>query len=119
MIATEQLGRRARRGEIDRDFVAQRAPVGALVRDERFKRKTRRVKSMWTKHPSLTNKRRSYDARMGKECPMCAEFMRLVAREVVTRVPGTSQEVKSTVREWVCPECDYFEDAEAGDLPDS
>lgn len=128
MIATEQLGRRARRGEIDRDFVAQRAPVCALVRDERFKRKTRRVKSMWTKHPSLTigsgpnvvkNKRRSYDARMGKECPMCAEFMRLVAREVVTRVPGTSQEVKSTVREWVCPECDYFEDAEAGDLPDS
>ena len=83
---------------------------------------------MGTKHLGLTigsgqkvvkNKRRGYDARMPKECPMCAEFMRLVAREVVTRVPGTSQEVKTTVREWICPECDYFEDAEAGDLPDS
>jgi uncharacterized protein with PIN domain len=52
---------------------------------------------------------------MGKECPMCAEFMRLVSRETVTRVPGTSQEVKTIVREWVCPECDYFEDADASD----
>ena len=24
-------------------------------------------------------------------------------------------EVKTPVREWVCPECDYFEDAEPGD----
>jgi uncharacterized protein with PIN domain len=46
----------------------------------------------------------------GKECPMCGEFMRLVAREVVSRVPGTTQEVKRLVREWVCPECDFFED---------
>ena len=30
-----------------------------------------------------------------KECPMCGEFMRLVTRETVTRVPGTSQEVKT------------------------
>jgi acetone carboxylase gamma subunit len=45
-----------------------------------------------------------------KECPMCAEFMKLETREVVTRVPGTSQEVKRVVREWVCPECDYFEE---------
>jgi len=56
---------------------------------------------------------------MPKECPMCAEFMRLVARETVTRVPGTSQEVKRAVREWVCPECDYFEEAESGDEPKS
>lgn len=52
---------------------------------------------------------------MPKECPMCGEFMRLVVREVVSQVPGTSQVVKSEAREWVCPECDYFEDAEAGD----
>ena len=58
---------------------------------------------------------RDYDARMPKECPMCGEFMRLVTRETVSRVPGTSQEVKTPVREWVCPECDYFEEAEAGD----
>ena len=41
---------------------------------------------------------------------MCGEFMRLVTKETVTKVPGTSQIVKTQVREWVCPECDYFED---------
>jgi uncharacterized protein with PIN domain len=50
-----------------------------------------------------------------KECPMCAEFMRLVTRETVSRVPGTAQEVKTPLREWICPECDYFEEAEPGD----
>ena len=38
--------------------------------------------------------------------------MRLAAREVTERVPGTSQTASATSREWVCPECDYFEDAE-------
>ena len=51
-----------------------------------------------------------------KECPMCGEFMKLVTRETITRLPGTQQEVKAPVREWVCPECDFFEDAEAGDI---
>ena len=50
-----------------------------------------------------------------KECPMCAEFMRLVTRENVSRVPGSAKEIKTQVREWVCPECDYFEEAESGD----
>lgn len=45
---------------------------------------------------------------------MCGEFMRLVTRENVSKVPGTSQVVKTEVREWVCPECDYFEEAESG-----
>ncbi len=67
----------------------------------------------------VKRKQRGYDARMKKECPMCGEFMRLVTRETVTRVPGSSQEVKTTLREWVCPECDYFEDAEPGDEPGS
>lgn len=86
------------------------------------------MRAMRTKHLGLTigsgpevvkTKRRGYDAGMSKECPMCNEFMRLVTRETVTRVPGTSQEVKATAREWVCPECDYFEEAEAGDEPTS
>jgi hypothetical protein len=47
---------------------------------------------------------------MDKECPMCGERMRLVARESVTRVPGSSREVRHAVKEWVCPECDYFEE---------
>ena len=49
---------------------------------------------------------------MIKECPMCGERMRLETRETVTRVPGTSQETRTVAREWVCRECDYFEDAE-------
>ena len=59
--------------------------------------------------------REDYDSHMAKECPMCGEFMRLVTRETVSRVPGTAQEVKTPVREWICAECDYFEEAEGGD----
>lgn len=59
--------------------------------------------------------RRDYDARMAKECPMCGEFMRLVTRENVTRLPGSPKEIRTESREWVCPECDYFEEAESGD----
>jgi transposase len=49
---------------------------------------------------------------MPKECPMCGETMRLQVREIVDRVPGTSQTKSTKFREWVCPECDYFEDAD-------
>jgi len=48
-----------------------------------------------------------------KECPLCGETMRLHAREVVDR-PGAGS-ISRLVREWVCPECDYFEEAEAGE----
>jgi hypothetical protein len=44
--------------------------------------------------------------------------MRLVKRESVSRLPGTSQEVKSVSKEWVCPECDYFEEDESRDDSD-
>jgi hypothetical protein len=47
-----------------------------------------------------------------KECPMCGESMRLREREITERVPGTTQATTSTFREWVCPECDYFEEVE-------
>jgi hypothetical protein len=47
-----------------------------------------------------------------KECPMCNEPMRLVVRERSDTIPGSRQAVKREVREWVCPECDYFEEAE-------
>jgi C4-type Zn-finger protein len=49
---------------------------------------------------------------MQKECPLCGERMRLETRETVSRVPGSNQEIKSVVKEWVCRECDYFEEAE-------
>jgi C4-type Zn-finger protein len=50
-----------------------------------------------------------------KECPMCGERMRLTVREARSRVPGTGQVTVRQQREWICPECDYFEEAEAGE----
>jgi len=41
--------------------------------------------------------------------------MRLAVREVEDHVPGVSRPVRRIVREWMCPECDYFEEAEAGE----
>ena len=50
-----------------------------------------------------------------KECPMCGELMRLVTRERADTIPGTRQTVKREAREWVCPECDYFEEPTGAD----
>ena len=41
--------------------------------------------------------------------------MRLSIREIQERVPGHSHGSVRLVREWICPECDYFEEAEAGE----
>lgn len=43
---------------------------------------------------------------------MCGELMRLLIRERTETIPGTRQTVKREVREWVCPECDYFEETD-------
>ena len=54
-----------------------------------------------------------------KECPMCGEQMKYRETEVIDRVPGTSQTKTTRTREWVCPECDYFEELEdVGELKD-
>jgi len=47
-----------------------------------------------------------------KECPVCGERMRLKTREQIDRVPGTRETKSRPVREWVCPDCDHFEEAE-------
>lgn len=47
-----------------------------------------------------------------KECPLCGETMRLVEREETSRVPGTTELKKRKSLEWVCPDCDYFEEAD-------
>lgn len=47
-----------------------------------------------------------------KECPLCGERMRLQTREQTERLPGSHETRTKRVTEWVCPECDYFEDAE-------
>ena len=46
-----------------------------------------------------------------KECPACGEDMRLTVSERVVQVPGNPNPSTQPVREWVCPECDYFEEA--------
>jgi uncharacterized protein with PIN domain len=49
-----------------------------------------------------------------RECPLCGGMMRRVERTTVTRVPGSPQELTSAYFEWVCPDCDYFEEIEEG-----
>jgi len=50
-----------------------------------------------------------------KECPLCGEKMRLNVREIRDAIPGSSEASVRVAREWICPECDYFEEAEAGE----
>ena len=50
-----------------------------------------------------------------KECPLCGETMRLSVREVRDTIPGSGPSAVRVTREWICPECDYFEEAEAGE----
>ena len=38
--------------------------------------------------------------------------MRPRRRELIERVPGYTTSVARQVTEWVCPDCDYFEEAE-------
>ena len=49
------------------------------------------------------------------ECPLCGETMRLTVRQRTERVPGAGQTTSRDVREWVCPECDYWEESESGE----
>jgi acetone carboxylase gamma subunit len=46
---------------------------------------------------------------------MCFEQMRLQVREIQEHVPGKDQATVRLIREWICPECDYFEEAQAGE----
>jgi uncharacterized protein with PIN domain len=50
-----------------------------------------------------------------RECPLCGETMRKVERTIVDRIPGQAQQKTTKYYEWVCPECDYFEEVEQGE----
>jgi hypothetical protein len=50
-----------------------------------------------------------------KECPLCGETMRLSVREIQDAIPGSAESATRVTREWICPECDYFEEAETGE----
>jgi hypothetical protein len=45
-----------------------------------------------------------------KECPVCGGPMRRREHKQVDRIPGTKESNARAVSEWVCPECDYFEE---------
>ncbi len=47
-----------------------------------------------------------------KDCPQCGEKMRRKDMDLVDYVPGTSEAKKRRVSEWICPECEYFEEIE-------
>jgi hypothetical protein len=46
---------------------------------------------------------------------MCEELMRLETREIREQIPGRGQATVRSLREWVCPECGHFEEADAGE----
>jgi hypothetical protein len=47
-----------------------------------------------------------------RECPLCGGTMRLKRTEQVVQVPGNPKETTRHSAEWICPDCDYFEEAE-------
>jgi C4-type Zn-finger protein len=47
-----------------------------------------------------------------QDCPMCGESMRIKTREQIDYIPGQSQTVRTEIKEWICPDCDYFEEYE-------
>jgi len=47
-----------------------------------------------------------------KECPLCGGTMKATQRQTVTQVPGNPSATIRTTMEWVCPDCDYFEEAD-------
>jgi len=51
--------------------------------------------------------------KQSKECPQCGEMMRLKVREQTDYIPGQSQVVRTEIKEWICPDCDYFEEYDA------
>jgi hypothetical protein len=47
-----------------------------------------------------------------RECPLCGATMRLRHVQTVVQLPGNLNATTRTTYEWVCPDCDYFEEAE-------
>jgi C4-type Zn-finger protein len=50
-----------------------------------------------------------------KECPLCGELMAVKERQTSTQIPGNPHPTTFTVREWVCRDCEYFEEAGEND----
>jgi transposase len=50
------------------------------------------------------------DDRASRECPLCGSTMRLKESQAVTQIPGNPAPTVRQHREWICPDCDYFEE---------
>jgi rubredoxin len=47
-----------------------------------------------------------------KECPLCGGTMRIKETQSTVQVPGNPRPSTRKLSEWVCPDCDYFEEIE-------
>ena len=47
-----------------------------------------------------------------KECPLCGSTMQLKESAADVQIHGNPRPTTQRAWEWVCPDCDYFEDAE-------
>jgi rubredoxin len=47
-----------------------------------------------------------------RECPLCGGTMKLRVSETPVQVPGNPSATPRVSREWICPDCDYFEEAD-------
>ncbi|HEY7291402.1 MAG TPA: YgiT-type zinc finger protein [Vicinamibacterales bacterium] len=47
-----------------------------------------------------------------KECPLCGGTMHAKDRERTVQIPGNPNATTHVVREWVCSDCDYFEEGD-------
>jgi hypothetical protein len=50
-----------------------------------------------------------------RECPLCGGTMQLKTSETVVHIPGNPRAIKKSSKEWLCPDCDYFEEVEEED----
>jgi len=50
--------------------------------------------------------------RQQRECPLCGGTMQIRETETVVRIPGNPSPTTRPHREWFCPDCDNFEEAE-------
>jgi hypothetical protein len=47
-----------------------------------------------------------------RECALCGGTMRIKVFETVITVPGNPRATSKASREWICPDCDYFEEVD-------
>jgi rubredoxin len=47
-----------------------------------------------------------------RECPLCGGTMHLKQTTSVSHIPGYTDSPPRKTLEWVCPDCDYFEEAD-------